>query len=184
MVEFLPFFSLTSHEIIDLWVSESIRNYDTFKDISFNRNVVFDRYDASACPEYLNFDHEVECNYFYTSDLYDSFKKYTLNIMSFNIRSVPRNIDEFFSDFHFGELDVIGMCETRLTESSSSLYKVRGYELFCRNRNVNGGGVLIYSKIKNKPFLIEEFSLMETYLESVFLRLTVGGENFIVGNLY
>ena len=72
---------------------------------------------------------------------------------------MPRNIDDFFSDFHFCELDVIGMRETRLTESSSYLYKRYGYELFCRNRDVNRGGVLIYSKNKIKTFLLRNSQL-------------------------
>ena len=45
---------------------------------------------------------------------------------------MPRNIDEIFSDFYFGELDVIGMRETRLTEYSLSLNKICGYQLFVR----------------------------------------------------
>ena len=95
-----------------MWVIENIRNFNTFKDILFNICAIFYKYDASICSEYLNFDHEIICNYFYTGNLYDSFKKYILDIILFNIRSVPRNIDELFSDFHFSELDVIGMRET------------------------------------------------------------------------
>ena len=65
-----------------------------------------------------------------------------------------------------------------------SLNRLKNYEIFAKNRNSSGGGVLLYVNSVLKPSIIEDFSVLETHFESLFLNLTYDGHHVIVGNIY
>ena len=188
MNDSLPFFHLTSQEINDLLLNEFLPEYQTYEHICFNRNVSYDKYDIVEFPSYLSIGENVECNYLDTSDLKDILNTNGTSIfslISLNIRSIPKNLDEFFTDFHSCNFDVIGLCETRLSEAIYPLYKLPGYDLFCKNRNNLGGGVLLFIKSKYQISVIDEISIMESYLETIFVQVRlINGSSCLVGNFY
>ena len=52
----------------------------------------------------------------------------------------------FFVDFEFVNIDVLGLCETRLSDSIESMYQNAGYDMHSNSRNTNGGGKVLYIK--------------------------------------
>ena len=59
----------------------------------------------------------------------------TLSIISLNICSVPKHLEEFKLDFGVFGLDIIAFTETRLTPEVESLYKMLNYDMHCNSRN-------------------------------------------------
>ena len=68
----------------------------------------------------------------------------SLTILSFNICSVAKNLDEFVGEFNKCNRDTIALCETRLSNDIECLYNLTGYEMHCNSRTCQGGGVLFY----------------------------------------
>ena len=73
-------------------------------------------------PPYLN-NIPIRCNYV-TPESLSNNETHTIPIMSFNIRSTKANFDNFFSEIltpssHF---KIIGLCETKLLDSTETLY--------------------------------------------------------------
>ena len=107
-----------------------------------------------------------------------------LSLVSINIRSVPKNSEVFFADFHRYNLDVVGMCETRLNADLEALYSIQNYNTFFSSRDTNGGGVLLHVRNQFKPNKIVSLSIKSPFIESVFVEMTVDGKKRIVGNIY
>ena len=53
-----------------------------------------------------------------------------MNMMSFDICSVPKNFDEFVVDPCIQSFDVIGLCETRLDKGIEQLYRNKKFDQY------------------------------------------------------
>ena len=86
-------------------------------------------------------------NYYFCDDVIHNLNlsHRNLNLLSYNIRSVPMNLNNFLDQYlNHTELkfDVLGFCETRLNDVICSLYDIDGYTPFFNNRDSGGGGAL------------------------------------------
>ena len=89
----------------------------------------------------------VSSKYTFLENLKEVNKGNVFNILNFNIRSVPKNL-QLFLDVCFHELptkiDVLTLCESRLDDSIANLYKIPGYNMFHQPRSRDGGGVCVF----------------------------------------
>ena len=102
-----------------------------FKHICFNTSVVFDKID-NVCNVFTVAQRLPLCEFYDIHDLYDfvSDDSTIFNLPSFNSRSDISNLKTFLHDFQYFYLNVVGMCQTRLTDNTASLYKIQSYDMF------------------------------------------------------
>ena len=183
----LPFSSLNDFELhslnhIDV-PSESLSYERLYFDISS-----FDC--ASGDGDFWdeNFGAKLSSDYIESPELAASLNRNvvpgTMNMMSFNICSVPKHFDEFVVDPHVRRFGVIGLCETRLTKELEPLYKIENFDQHCKSRNTHGGGVLLYISSDYKSIMIDDLTFMKPALECVFVKCKVNGVKTIIGMVY
>ena len=179
----LPFYYLSDAEF-ELFLNQNDVCYD-FKNKYFDAEISSDKYDHNYNPELFTSNMKVDSNYYEIDEVsLPNNREEILSLVSLNIRSVPKNYDEFFMDFGSTKFDIIEFSETRLNEPIQNLYRPKNYDMFCTNRNISGGGVLLYVDKKFNSRLIGEISRMETFIESVFVQFTIGTQKYVVGNIY
>lgn len=147
--DFLPF-----HNLSDVDFHNALEDSHQFP-LSVINNLKFDKFnfDDSSNDYVLR---EPVCDYYFCDEfIRQKVTSSTLKLLSFNIASVPLHFDAFVdqlldnSDLDF---DVIGLCETRLNDGISSLYKHSNFTSFFNNKDTHGGGVAIYLNNKFKVF--------------------------------
>ena len=103
-----------------------------------------------------------------------------LKMAHFNIRTLPGNFDQVKILLHNHPVDVIAFSETRLDEFiSDSEISVDNYQLYRKDRNRNGGGVILYVSNTNCHHKLRE-DLMISSLELVAIELTQGKSKPII----
>ena len=112
----------------------------------------------------------VSSKYTFLEDLKGVNTEKNFNILNFNIRSVPANL-QLFLDVCFHEIpakiDVLTLCESRLDDSIANLYKIPGYNMFHQPRSRDGGGVCVFILDTYLSHINDSFCFTETYLECV-----------------
>ena len=108
----------------------------------------------------------------------------SMNMMSYNICSVPKNFDEFVVDPHVLSFGVIGLCETRLTKGIEQLYRIEKYDQHCNSRNTHGGGVLLYVSTEYQSTILADLTCMKPALECVFVKCKINWMKTIIGMVY
>ena len=107
-------------------------------------------------------------------------------MLSLNIRSITRNLEEFLVDFaldcHLP--DFVSFCETRLTVELNALYEIPNYCLFSNPRNTSGGGVAMYINREHSTVLLNDINYMSPDFESIFVSVAVRGKKYICGCVY
>ena len=132
------------------------------------------------------------CKYYEVDDLVTLIKNCRMEqakcLISFylNIRSLPKNLQEFVVDFHDikSEFDIVCFTEARLYDDISSLFQLDDCTLFLNNRNSIGGGFAIYINSKYQVTRLEEVSLMLDSIETIFLKVVIGNAKYVVGCIY
>ena len=94
-----------------------------------------------------------------------------ISVMSFNIRSMNANFDNFKSEIlHFDKsLDIMGFCETRITDVTEQLYKLPGYNLYCANVASDMGGVCLYIKDHINCKIRKDLEFIRKHIELIFI---------------
>ena len=174
-----------------------------FNDCTLNfENYVFDPFDLNDNPHDflpfssidpdLNFYNEVtplpnSCSYYLESTFNTAFQdkfKDCFSLLHLNIRSIPKNIDEFLSYLHNlkFEFSIIGLSETWLHEFNQDLYFIEGYNHIHKVRSGRmGGGVSLFI-MKSLPFTIrQDLSNFNDVIESIFIEVS---HNIIIGLIY
>ena len=65
---------------------------------------------------------------------------HNIAVLNFNVRSMNCNFDNFVSEILINyAFDIIGLCETRLTDSSEKAYWLPNYNFFATNVTNNKG---------------------------------------------
>ncbi len=104
--------------------------------------------DFSACNTF----QEPQCSYYYCDHDNQFTSCGSLNILSFNINSVPLHLNKLFDQWlsHFDtKFHIVGLCETRLNYSVCSLYNFVDYNTYFRNRSTSGGCLAVHL---HKPY--------------------------------
>ena len=115
------------------------------------------------------------CDYiFCNNEISQNFSGNNLKIFSYNISSVPQHLESFFDQclnlFNI-QIDVIGLCETRLNDSICNLYKLDNYSSFFQNKSTQGGGVCIYLHNNFQGVKITNVCLQLPHIESLFIEI-------------
>ena len=79
---------------------------------------------------------------------------------------------------------VIGLCETRLNDSISSIYSIPSYTAFHKNKSTKGGGVSIYVHKSLQGTVLPDISIQLPHIECLFLRVEISKVDYIVGMIY
>lgn len=103
-----------------------------------------------------------------------------------NIRSIPSNLDEFLIEFTVSDesLDFMAFAETRLTDSTNSLYGVDGYTLFSNPRNSCGGGVCIYARNRYRATILNDVTFTSNIIETMFIKFKLNSRLYVIGCIY
>ena len=116
--------------------------------------------------------------------------QYRYKSLHINIHSIPEKIDMLkeillkFEEINI-EIDFILLCETFLKDHIQHLYRIPGYKLVSRNRQVLGkGGVAIYIRDHISFKIRNDLSVFhEGEFESIFVE-TTGPNHTIIGEIY
>ena len=128
------------------------------------------------------------CNYHFCGENFNlEFLSPSINLLYFNISSVPLHFEAFSShclDSMDHKFHVIGLCETRLNSSISSMYNIPSYTAFHKSKSTKGGGVSIYVHKSLQGTVLPDISIQLPHIECLFLRVETSKVNFIVGMIY
>ena len=184
----LPFNDLVNYELIEL-ITNVVPPISNYENIYFSPAQLDDQ-DSELSPEriLLTNAHDFSSNYFdFDQHLLQNLGRkdeQSISLLSINISSVPKHVDEFVADFHDYSLDVIGMCETRLNVALEPLYTLPSYNTFFNSRNTKGGGTLLHISEKLKASELASLTFTLPYFESVFVLVQLSGKKLIIGNIY
>ena len=142
------------------------------------------QYDFDDDTDYLQ--REVSCEYIFFNELSKIRNKNHLTLLSHNIRSMYTNFDNLKAEaFGCGmRLDVLGLCETHLTDDTENLYKLNGYNFYSTNISSNKGGVCMFIINTIPCKLRSDLTIRTEYLETVFVECTVNNDKLVIGMIY
>ena len=126
----------------------------------------------------------VNCKYVLPSEFQKSVSN--LSIMSFNIRSTKTNWINFKTELYNGHhaCEIIGLCETHLTDVTEKLYSLDGYDCFTTNVCSNKGGVCMFVRSSLNVKLRNDLVMLKDHIETIFIECTVNGEPLVIGMVY
>ena len=103
----------------------------------------------------------VNCNYIEPFQLKDKITSKDLTIMSFNVRSMFQNFNNFKTEIlqSGAKLDIFGLCESHLTSTNQKLYMVDHYNFYSTNIASNKGGVCLYVRNDLKCKVRQDLSM-------------------------
>ena len=109
-----------------------------------------------------------------------------LSIIHANIRSMKCNFDNFLAEFlNFSKLpDVIGLCETRLSDDTQKLYKLDNFSLLATNVSDNKGGVCLYVSNIFESKIRADLCITKEHIETIFAECTFNEKRFVIGVVY
>ena len=128
-----------------------------------------------------------ECKYYFLDTPECSFshsQETVFSLIHLNICSIPKHLDTFIDECISPlklQFDVIGFCETRLTNDLEHLYDIPTYSRFCNNHSRNSGGVALYILDKYECHKRSDLSYQENCIESLFVEV---GSDVIVDVIY
>ena len=132
-----------------------------------------------------NYNPIVSCNYILPNQIAGSKLRNHLTILSFNIRSMFQNFNNFKVEiFQSGILDVIGFCESHLTDDIQSLYMLPNYNCYTTNVLSNKGGVCLFVRKNINSKIRVDLCLKTDHFEAVFAELIIGNQRVVVVMCY
>ena len=132
-----------------------------------------------------------ECSRYYNIEQFNNTKlnkRSDFLLLSFNIRSLSSNYDLFngFSHLLNKEFDVICFTESWLKEGNKDIYNFEGYNALhnLRTDGRRGGGISIYISSYFNVNIISECTIMETYIETLFVEVSQSNKNILIATVY
>lgn len=191
-----PFSLLSDHEIF-IECLDNINN-DALP-FHYYENLQFKPLDINCDNNPLN-DYDPDANILSTSTLSSMSNYYNVNefshllssdicstLLFLNIRSIPCNLESFITQYldkSLKALSVLGMCETRLTDETDSLYTIPGFQMFVNNNTQYKGGVAMYVGNNIQCNIMNELNMMNEHCESLFVDCKDNVCDYIVGVIY
>ena len=186
---YFPFYSLNDVEFEIIFGDYIDKNY--YETLMFNPCEEYDRYTNDRNPDNTiaySVDNDARCcSYLDTDDLNVMLKDKSdkIKVLSFNIRSLPKNLDEFMLDIGEDNSNtILAFTETRLSHSIERLYNVPGFTLFTNSRNTAGGGVAVCIPDTFVASVIDDCSLMLPEIETIALLVKIGDVSYVMCNVY
>ena len=139
-----------------------------------------DKFQVSVDPSHnflSSIQDDIQCDYYFdVSSIYQSKDINPTNsfsICSHNLNSLLKNFESFIDEIV--NFDVIGVCESKLTESIEELYIIPDYKMFTNSNTRHCGGLVIYVKDKLVNILERnDLKIRSSKHYSLKLRLTQG----------
>ena len=137
----------------------------------------------------------VPSNYYHSNEFFNMLKtnENYISLLFINIRSLVANFEQFnnyyLSDMMpsitiIGLCEVIGLCETRLTDDLERNFVLPNYSLYSNNNSRSSGGVALYVRDIIPGNIIPDLCFMSHFCESLFLELTLNNHKEIIGVVY
>ena len=187
--ECLPFYYVNDSELISLYDDSNMHNFplDIIDNLSFCAVAGEGSGKGNVDENLIHISKEPKCNYiFCDNSTANKVAIPNLNILAYNINSVPKHLDDFSiqclnrlqMDF-----DVIGFCETRLTNSICNIYDLSEYTSEFKNKSTVGGGLVLYIHDKYQYKVLDGISFQLPHIESLFVKVSLPSV-FIIGIIY
>ena len=185
--EQFPFFNVDNDSLLEI-LNDTQSKFPLNVIDNLLYNPFKERMDLNTVDRYIANDFkELDCKYYFTDTVNNKVDlSKGLKLLSYNISSIPRHFEAFQDqclEMIEEKFDVIGLCETRLHDSISSLYSLDLYNGFYKNKGTGGGGVAIYLHENFQGKIIQNVSLQLDHIESLFIEVT-GIKSFITGIVY
>ena len=132
---------------------------------------------------------DINCNY-YDHNLFSNTLQSNhveCKVLFNNIRSAPKNFENFkveVLNHILDKLNILGLCETRLTSATEDECRLDGFSIFTNNKTRRCGGVALLARSTLNCKKIPELSIMKPYLESIFIEHIDRGVKTIYGVIY
>ena len=159
----------------------SLEGLPSLSENSFNPS---DEYDNALRREVLEFSGECE---YYDCENFKSISPNYFSVLFCNICSFSKNFENFYADHIYenpSKPNIFAFCETRITNDTQHLFHIPGYEIIYNNRNSRGGGLLLALCQSIKFTTISECTFMFEFIESLFVKITIGNHTFFLGVIY
>ena len=115
-------------------------------------------------------------------------KNHDFLLLNFNIRSLSANFDSFDGFLHLLDLDfdVITFTESWLKNSNKQLFNFDGFSEFhsLRTDGRRGGGISTYISKNYQPKLIKNCTIIEKYIETLFVEITHSNKKILIATIY
>ena len=166
-------------------------SFDHYRDAIYtnpNLNIFNNLSNSNVNQEDLVIDN-VTCEYYDLKNFHELLLggTYQCNVIFNNIRSIPKNFDEFVTinlDQLIQKFNIVGFCETRLTNDIENLFQIEGFSQFTNNNSRSKGGVALYCNSSLKCKVIKDLSLMYDHIESLFIESSTRGIKITYGIIY
>ena len=142
----------------------------------------------------INFFSEIrdkcnQCTYYFIDSLKEFNKvKNKFSICSLNINSISKNFDTFtelFLDESGVKFDIIGLCESKLSNEIENLFNINNYSMYTLNNRRNKGGLLMYVNNKyNDVSIRNELSKINESIEVMVIEISVSRESILCVLIY
>ena len=134
----------------------------------------------------IYFDDRNSCEYFENLILQRS--KHNFSILGCNINSFLKNFENFKTSYLDNDLafkpSILGFCESKLDINTQQLCSIPNYELVFNSRNTRGGGVMLAIKTEINFERVDELTVSENFLESLFVKLKIKNSILFIGIIY
>ena len=129
-------------------------------------------------------EDNLKCNYLIPKMIKHEYGD--ISVMSFNIRSMASNFDSFTAELLDGKrsCDIIGLCETRLTDDTAALYHIDNYSLYSNNVSSCKGGVCLYVQNKFNCNLRNDLCVKKDHIETIFVEVINDNKPLVIGMIY
>ena len=103
-----------------------------------------------------------------------------LIVAQININSL-RNKFDFLVPIFYNSIDILLMTETKIDDSfPNAQFYIAGYTIYRRDRNVNGGGLLLYVREDIPSSIL----IIDPIYESLFIEINVRKKKWVIGCTY
>ena len=204
--EMLPFIFLDNDEffmlLLDIFSKPTYLNIDNIKNVyiklkgkdffktEYDNDNKQDKYFDNIDPDLNYFDNDI-CDYIVDTDDINFQPSNELTMMTFNIRSIKKNFNNFeqlLSRFK-SKIHIICLTETWLKESDNIKdFEIEGYhtpQMQNRSDNLHGGGVMTYihKDIQNHK-TVKTLSFNDNFNNCLATEIQINNKNITILNIY
>ena len=183
-----PFHGLNDDDLTDI-LSDSYIDESILGSLVFDPLCSYDSYSRDVDPDFglSNSRPMLNSEYHDISNLEDSYLKNNnaIKIICQNIRSMKKNFEEFYLDFEQLNIDILALTETWMSDDSDHFYKkYANYNGAFKNRMGNAGGVGFLISDSHQFDVINDISVINDEVETIFIKVKIGSKTLIFGNIY
>lgn len=147
--EVFPFHNLNNFDLASLLNDNVLHNFPLHV-LDKTTHKPFLYLDGDRASDNLSIQYNISepnSNYLFSDNIISSPD--SLNLFVLNISSVPLHLESCLDQCINTSncvYDVLGFCETHLSDGLCEIYSIDGYNNYFNNKNTHGGGVAIYIK--------------------------------------